>query len=100
MSRDFRSHDRQDAREAAPRTTQRRHQPEVSNGSLGRGPGDVSRDDRVESGARERRVLKPEREDSPRAYYLRDRTYLLLRESELHTLTETGRFRVVAPHDL
>lgn len=43
--------------------------------------------------------MKPERVDSPRAYYLRDRQYLL-RESEVHALAEISRFRVVAPHDL
>src|SRR5690348_6530438 len=99
MSRDFRSHDPQDARDVAPRTTQRRQQPEISNTSLGREPGEVSRDNRVESVARERSILKPEREDSPRAYYLCDREYLL-RESEMHTLSEAGRFRVIAPRDL
>jgi hypothetical protein len=48
---------------------------------------------------REQRALKPEREDSPRAHVLRDHTYLL-RESELHTMTELGTFRVVAAADL
>jgi hypothetical protein len=48
---------------------------------------------------REPRSLKPEREDSPRAHVLRDRTYLL-RESELHTMSELGTFRVVAAADL
>ena len=36
----------------------------------------------------------PEMDDSVRAYYLRDRTYLL-RESEFTTLVEIGKFRVV-----
>src|SRR5690242_8504829 len=99
MSRDSRSHDPQDARDTAPRTIQRRQQPEVSNISLDRGRGDVSCDDRVESVALERSTLKPEREDAPRAYYVRDREYLLC-DSELHTLAEAGRFRVVAPRDL
>ncbi len=43
--------------------------------------------------------LKPEREDSPRAHLLGDRTFLL-RESQLHTMTELGTFRVVAAADL
>jgi hypothetical protein len=43
--------------------------------------------------------LKPEREDSPRAYLHRDRTFLL-RESQLLTMTELGKFRVVAAADL
>lgn len=49
--------------------------------------------------ARGQRSLKPEREDSPRAHLLPDRTYLL-RDSELHTMSELGTFRVVAAADL
>ena len=41
----------------------------------------------------------PERDDSVRAYYLRDRTYLL-RESEFTTLVEIGKFRVIDSKDL
>jgi len=41
----------------------------------------------------------PEALDSPRAHYMRDRTYFL-RDSELHTLTEVGTFRVIAATDL
>jgi hypothetical protein len=47
----------------------------------------------------ERKTLPPEREDSPRAYTLRDRTFLL-RASELHALGELGKFRVIAAEDL
>ncbi|HET8925232.1 MAG TPA: hypothetical protein VFN26_19780 [Candidatus Acidoferrum sp.] len=43
--------------------------------------------------------LQPERLDSQRSYYDRDRTYLL-RESELRSLAEIGTFRVVTPGDL
>jgi hypothetical protein len=50
-------------------------------------------------GGREQRSLKPEREDSPRAHTLRDRTYLL-RESELDTMSELGKFRVISAADL
>ena len=42
---------------------------------------------------------RPEIDDSVRAYYLRDRTYLL-RESEFTTLVEIGKFRVVDSADL
>src|ERR1700737_3391323 len=49
-------------------------------------------------GSREQRSLKPEREDSPQARVLRNRTYLL-RESELRTMSELGTFRVVAAAD-
>jgi len=48
---------------------------------------------------REPRALELERDDSPRAHTLGERTFLL-RESELHTMTELGKFRVVAPVDL
>jgi len=41
---------------------------------------------------------KPEADDSPRAYYFRDRTYFL-RDSELTTLVEIGTFRVVDAED-
>ena len=42
---------------------------------------------------------RPEIDDSVRAYYLRDRTYLL-RESEFTTLVEIGKFRVIDSKDL
>jgi hypothetical protein len=99
MSRDFYSYDPQDMRAAAPRAPHRHREPEPSETRTGRGSGDAPHADRHEPKARERNALKPEREDSPRAYYVRDREYLL-RESEVHTLSELGRFRVVAPSDL
>ena len=43
--------------------------------------------------------LPPEREDSPRAYLLRNRSFLL-RESQLLSMTELGKFRVVPAADL
>jgi hypothetical protein len=49
--------------------------------------------------AREPISLQPEPEDSPRAHLLRDHTFLL-RESQLLTMTELGKFRVVAACDL
>jgi hypothetical protein len=42
---------------------------------------------------------RPEIDGSARAYYLRDRTYLL-RESEFTTLVEIGKFRVIDSKDL
>ena len=99
MSRDFYSYDPQDPRDAAPRAPRRRGEPEVSDTRSGRGSGDTPRNHRQNPESYEPSVLKPEREDSPRAYYVRDRAYLL-RDSEALTLTELGRFRVVAPSDL
>jgi hypothetical protein len=58
---------------------------------------DLSSDSQpVESGGSGRR---PEIDESARAYYLRDRTYLL-RESEFTTLVEIGKFRVIDAKDL
>ena len=99
MSRDFYSYDPQDPPDAAPRAPHRHREPEPSETRTGRGSGDTPHPDRQQPEARERSVLKPEREDSPRAYYVRDREYLL-RESEVRTLSELGRFRVLAPSDL
>jgi hypothetical protein len=48
---------------------------------------------------REQCPLKPEREDCPRTFVLGDRTFLL-RESQLLTMTELGKFRIVAAADL
>lgn len=99
MSRDFYSYDPQDTRDTTPRRPHRHHEPDVSQTRTNRGSGDTPLNSREAPGTRDKNVLKPEREDSPRAYYVRDRAYLL-RESEIHTLGEVGRFRVVAPPDL
>ena len=48
---------------------------------------------------REHRWIRDERSESRRAYYLRDRAFLL-RDSEMHSLTEVGKFRVIAAPDL
>jgi hypothetical protein len=51
------------------------------------------------AGVREQHPTREERDDSPRAYYVRDRAYLL-RDSEMHSLKEIGKFRVVPVADL
>ena len=99
MSRDLYPDKPQGARDEARRTPSHHRGSEGRHGPSGRGSEGSSLPDRQEPEAREQRVLMPEREDSPRAYYFRDREYLL-RESEIRTLSEVGRFRVVAPHDL
>jgi hypothetical protein len=99
MSRDFHSYDPRDARDTTSRRSRRHHEPDVSEAHTNRGSGDAQRPGREAPEPRDKHGLKPEREDSPRAYYVRDRAYLL-RESELRTLTEVGRFRVVAAPDL
>jgi hypothetical protein len=94
MTREPFSYDPQDPANAVPRL--RRSLPEedqkpiASVTSDGR---DVTNDPSVE------KVLPPERDDSPRAYTLGERSFLL-RESELRTLGELGKFRVVAVADL
>ena len=99
MSRDTYPYDPQDARETTPRSPSPRRQR----------PSRDARNDRAEASSSEpselltrepgRAPLKPEKLDSPSAYYDRDRSYLL-RESELRSLAEIGTFRVVTPGDL
>jgi hypothetical protein len=102
MSRDAFSYDPQDAgdgRDASPHRPVRQHRPAPSDPNDGRNPAPEApgRGDSTE--AREQHPTRDERSDSPRAYYVRDRTYLL-RDSEMHSLTEIGKFRVIAVSDL
>jgi hypothetical protein len=102
MARDAFSYDPQDAgdvREEAPRRPARPLRPAPSDTREGRNPAPDApgRGDSTE--AREQHPTRDERSDSPRAYYVRDRTYLL-RNSEMHSLTEIGKFRIVAVSDL
>jgi len=99
MSRDFYSYDPQDTRDTPPRRPHKHNEAEVSETRSERGSADVPQPNREVPETRDKNILKPEREDSPRAYYVRDRAYLL-RESEIHTLSEVGKFRVVSPPDL
>ncbi|MGH9738145.1 MAG: hypothetical protein ACRD4X_06105 [Candidatus Acidiferrales bacterium] len=99
MSRDLYSYDPQETRDAAPRAPRRHRESAVPDPRSSRGAGESSPEAREAPEPQERNVLKPEREDLPRAYYLRNREYRL-RESEIHTLSEVGRFRVIAPRDL
>ena len=48
---------------------------------------------------REQHSTREERNDSPRAYYVRDRAHLL-RDSEMNSLKEIGKFRVIPVSDL
>jgi hypothetical protein len=102
MSRDAFSYDPQEAgdgRDASPHRPVRQHRPAPSDPKDGRNPAPEApgRGDSTE--AREQHPTRDERSDSPRAYYVRDRTYLL-RDSEMHSLTEIGKFRVIAVSDL
>jgi hypothetical protein len=102
MSRDAFSHDPQDAgdvRDTATRDSGRPSRPPSSatrdtNNSFSEA---IGRGESTEP--REQPSARDERNDSPRTYYVRDRAYLL-RASEVHSLMEIGKFRVIAVSDL
>jgi hypothetical protein len=102
MSRDPFSHDPQDAGDARETSTrrlarqQRSAPPDMRDSRTP--PSSVSgRADRA--GRLEQRRAPDERGDSPSADAVRDRGYLL-RDSEMHSLEEIGKFRVIAVSDL
>jgi len=102
VSRDGFSHDLPDARgprDAAARRSVRHYRPILPGSRDARksAPEISGRGDSAE--VREQHTTRDERGDSPRAYYVRDRAYLL-RDSEVHSLKEIGRFRVIAVADL
>jgi hypothetical protein len=102
MSRDVFSYDPQDAGEARDAATRRqvRQQRSTSSDTRSRenlAPDAHGRGDFTE--AREQPSTPHERGDSPRAYYVRDRSYLV-RDSEMNTLKEIGKFRVIPVADL
>src|SRR5208282_4130065 len=102
MSRETCSYDPQDAgdvRDTSPRRPARQHRPAPSNTQDGRNPAPEAPARGDSTGARDQHSSRDARNDSPRAYYVRDRTYLL-RDSEMHSLTEIGKFRVIAVSDL
>jgi hypothetical protein len=99
MSRDAFSHDPQDTRDPSPPRSVRR---QISIPSPPRDDGNS----RSETNARQEDSNHREAEqprDTPslaeRAHYVRDRAYLL-RDSEIHSLKEIGKFRVIAAADL
>jgi hypothetical protein len=98
MSRDTFSHDPQDTRDPSPaRSVWRRapaHDREDRRDSTGVPATQLERHT-------DREPEKPRGADSgtERAYYVRDRSYLL-RDSEIHSMKEIGKFRVIAPGDL
>jgi hypothetical protein len=102
VSRDAFSYDPQDAgdvRDTAARASARPRRstpPDTrdTRNPVSDGPG---RADSTET--REHSSSREERHESPRAYYVRDRAYLL-RDSEMHSLKEIGKFRVVPVTDL
>jgi hypothetical protein len=102
VSRNAFSHDPQDAddlRDTSSRRSVRQHRPVPSDTEHGRNqvPEAPGRGNSPET--RDQHSSPDERSDSPRAYYVRDRAYLL-RNSEMHSLKEIGKFRVIAATDL
>ncbi|MGA7225322.1 MAG: hypothetical protein WBX16_20860 [Candidatus Acidiferrales bacterium] len=102
MSRDAFSYDPQDAGETCDTSTRRsvRQQRSTSpdtRDSRNPAPEAPGRGDGTE--VREQHSTRDERNDSPRASYVRDRAHLL-RDSEVHSLKEIGKFRVIPVSDL
>ena len=102
MSRDAFSRDPQDALDTRDTSTrrsvrQRRSTLPDTPDSRNSAPGTPDRTDSTD--VREQQSTRDERGDSARAYYVRDRAYLL-RASEMHSIKEIGKFRVIAVSDL
>jgi hypothetical protein len=102
VSRDVFSHGSQDAgdlRAAPTRGSLRVPRPEPAERQDAKHPArDVGGRSDCSEDRETGRALDEDR-DSRRAYYVRDRTYLL-RDSEIHSLKEIGTFRVIAAADL
>lgn len=99
MSRDPHSIDPQDERGEGSRRLSCPFDSQSYVGSRSIEQVKIAPDDPRAAGRLTRNQRVPEALDSPRAHYTRDRTYFL-RDSELHTLTEVGTFRVIAAPDL
>ena len=102
MSRDAFSYDPQDAgdvRDTSARTSVRPRRPAPSDTQESRNPAQEARGRSDSAEVREQHPTRDERSDSPRAYYVRDRAYLL-RDSQMNSLKEIGKFRVIPVSDL
>lgn len=102
MSRDAISHDPQDVggvRDTPSRASVRSRRSTTPDTRKSRNPESQDTLRRDGSEPREQHRTRDERGDSPRAYYVRERAYLL-RESEMHALKEIGKFRVISVADL
>jgi len=98
VSRDPFSRDPQDtldARDTSPRRSVRQHRPTPPHVRDSRNPVPEATGRRESNEVREQPSTRDERSDAPREYYVRDRVYLL-RDSEMHSLKEIGKFRVIA----
>jgi hypothetical protein len=101
VSRDAFSHDPQDTVDTRDTSTRsvRQRRPTLPNTPGSRNPAPEASDRTISAEVRGQHSIREERSDSPRAYYVRDRAYLL-RDSEMHSIKEIGKFRVIAVSDL
>ena len=102
MSRDAFPHGPQDAldtRDTSTRRSSRQRRSPLPDTPDSRNSAPEAPDRRDRTDTQEQHSSREERSDSPRAYYVRDRAYLL-RDSEMHSIKEIGKFRVVAVSDL
>jgi len=102
VSRDAFSHDPQDAldtRDTSTRRSSRQRRSPLPDTPDSRNSVPEAPDRRDRTDTQEQHSSREERSDFPRAYYVRDRAYLL-RDSEMHSIKEIGKFRVVAVSDL
>jgi hypothetical protein len=102
VSRDAFTYDPQDAgdvRDTSTRTSVRPRRPAPPDTREGRNPAPEAPGRSNGTVARAQHSTRDERSDSSRAHYVRDRAYLL-RDSEMYSLKEIGKFRVIAVSDL
>ncbi|MGB7435162.1 MAG: hypothetical protein WBR26_13450 [Candidatus Acidiferrum sp.] len=99
MSRDAFSHDPQDTRDTSPRRSVRQRTSTPPDARIDRNDGPESLARSEGSELREQHPTRDGWSDSPRTYYVRDRAYRLC-DSEMHSLKEIGRFRVIPVSDL
>jgi hypothetical protein len=99
MSREPYSYDPRDTRDTSPRRSGRQNtsEPSDARGHRNSAPDAPARDESSE--VLEQDASRDARSDSPRAHHLPDRAYLL-RDSEIHSLKEVGKFRVIPVADL
>ena len=99
MSRDAFSYDPRDTRDTSPHNSARRPRSTPPDTRDARNVATDNPGRSEASHARDQVSIRDKPKDSPRAYCVRDRAYLL-RNSEIHSLTEVGKFRVIAAPDL
>ena len=99
MSREPYSHDPRDTRDTSPRRSGRQRRSELSDARGGRNSASETLAREESIGVLEQHPTRDAQSDSPRVHYVRDRAYLL-RNSEIHSLKEVGKFRLIPVADL